>query len=61
MDGTRGRAALLDDLTAWAVAHPPGGQEALPPERVRERLAGQIEPGLAQAAALALLEERPPG
>lgn len=57
MDGTRDRAALLDGLTAWAVAHPPAGQEPLPPEQVRQRLAGLIEPGLAQATALALIKE----
>lgn len=55
MDGTRDRTMLLDELTAWAVAHPPTGQASLSPEEVRQRLAGLIEPGLGQAAALALI------
>jgi SAM-dependent methyltransferase/methyltransferase-like protein len=60
MDGTRDRAALADELTAWVVAHQPPGQEA-PPEKVRELLAEQIGPRLAQVAALALIHDHPRG
>jgi SAM-dependent methyltransferase len=55
MDGSRDRAALVEGLTEWTIAHSQGGREAMGPDRVRSVLAGQIESELNKVADLALI------
>jgi len=58
MDGTRDRAAIVDELTAWAAAEqakdPAAPQPS--PEALRADFVGRIDDGFAKAAELALLE-----
>jgi methyltransferase-like protein len=55
LDGTRDRAALLDDLCNWAAANPPPNQAVPSPSELRKLLAGQLEPGLQSVAGMGLL------
>lgn len=61
LDGTRNRAALLDDLARFVVAdgagEPTNGQPVEEPEAVRQRLVTALERKLAELARLALLAE----
>src|SRR5204862_5930210 len=60
LDGTRDHATLLNDLAERAAANPdcrPPDAPAQSPDWWREKLASQIEPGLAMAARNALLIE----
>jgi len=58
LDGTRDRAALLDDLTTFVVSGgastPQNDQPIEEPQAVRQRLAAGLEQKLAELARLAL-------
>jgi methyltransferase-like protein len=61
MDGTRDRAALENELTAWAAPHMPAGTPAARPADLREKVVAQIGPELEAAAKLALIKVPFPG
>jgi len=55
MDGSRDRAALVEGLAEWSMAHSQGGPETMGSDQVRSVLAGQIESELNKVADLALI------
>lgn len=55
LDGTRDRAALINDLTKWALANPIPGQPAMSEEEIRRLFNEQLEPGLQGVASMGLL------
>jgi SAM-dependent methyltransferase len=55
LDGTRDRKALLDDLTAWALANPASGQPPMEAAELRELFLRRLEPGLDSVGAMGLL------